>query len=217
MKTFTIKQQDRSVVELGKADKQMKKLINIVGDLTVSTRPDYFKSLVRAITGQQISVQAASAIFSRLEKLLDNRIEPDAILNIPDDDLRSIGLSRQKIRYLQDLTAKVHAGILDFTRIEKITNSEAIKELTSIKGIGKWTSEMFLIFSLGRMNVLAVDDIGIQRGAKWLYEVDKTERRQILLDKRPVWDPHLTIASFYLWEVVHLGFDKKYQSIDDIT
>ena len=100
--------------------------------------------------------------------------------------------------------------------MDDMDNSSVIKQLTSIRGIGKWTAEMFLIFSLGRMNVLAVDDIVLQRGAKWLYEVDKSERRQILLDKQPVWDPHLTIASFYLWEVVHLGFDKKYQSIDDI-
>ncbi|SFD45850.1 DNA-3-methyladenine glycosylase II [Lentibacillus persicus] len=216
MKTFTIKKQDRAAQELSTADSQMKKLINIVGDITVSTRPEYFKSLVRAIVGQQISVQAASTIFSRLEELLDNRIKSDSIMTVTDEQLRSIGFSRQKIQYLRDLTAKANDGSLDFTRINDLTNTEAIKELTQIKGIGKWTAEMFLIFSLGRMNVLAVDDIGIQRGAKWLYQVEKSERRQILIDKKPIWTPHLTIASFYLWEVVHLGFDKAYSSIDEL-
>ncbi|WP_010530334.1 DNA-3-methyladenine glycosylase family protein [Lentibacillus jeotgali] len=216
MGTIMIDRHNDAVNQLKAADQQMNKLIDIVGDVTVSMRPDYFKSLVRSIIGQQISVQAASTIFGRLEALLEGLIEPEAILKVSDEQLRTIGLSRQKVNYLRDLTAKVHDKTIDFAQMDDMDNRSVIKLLTSIKGIGKWTAEMFLIFSLGRMNVLAVDDIGIQRGAKWLYEVDKSERRRILLDKKPVWDPHLTIASFYLWEVVHLGFDKKYQSIDAI-
>ncbi|QKY68858.1 DNA-3-methyladenine glycosylase [Lentibacillus sp. CBA3610] len=216
MEKFVIDHHNDAVKELAGADKQMKKLIEIIGDITVSGRPDYFKSLVRSIIGQQISVQAASTIFGRLEVLLENRVEPAAILHTSDEQLREIGLSRQKIGYLRDLTAKVHDQFISFDQMHDMANTAIVKQLTNIKGIGKWTAEMFLIFSLGRMDVLAVDDIGIQRGAKWLYEVDKSERRQILLDKRPVWHPHFTIASFYLWEVVHLGFDKKYQSIDEI-
>ncbi|GGK04893.1 DNA-3-methyladenine glycosylase [Lentibacillus kapialis] len=216
MEPFVIDKRDDAVKELRKADQRMNKLIEIVGNLTISMRPNYFKSLVRSIVGQQISVQAARTIFGRLEGLLENRIEPAAILKATDEQLRAIGLSRQKITYLRDLTAKVHDKTIDFDQMDGMDNPAVIKLLTSIKGIGKWTAEMFLIFSLGRMNVLAIDDIGIQRGAKWLYEVDKSERRQILLEKQPVWNPHLTIASFYLWEVVHLGFDKTYQSIDEI-
>lgn len=216
MGTIVIDRHDSAVKELGESDPQMNKLIEIVGNVTVSTRPDFFKSLVRSIVGQQISVQAASTIFGRLETLFENRIEPAAILEVSDEQLRTTGLSRQKIKYLRDLTAKAYDNTINFNQMDDMENTSAIKLLTSIKGIGKWTAEMFLIFSLGRMNVLAVDDIGIQRGAKWLYEVDKSERRRVLLDKKPVWDPHLTIASFYLWEVVHLGFDKKYPSIDEI-
>lgn len=208
---------DQAVKELGNADKHMKKLIEIVGDITVTVRPDYFKSLVRAIVGQQISVQAASAIFGSLDVLLENRIEPAPILKSSDEQLRAIGLSRQKIAYLRDLSANVHHQYIKFDQLDDLDNTSIVKQLTHIKGIGKWTAEMFLIFSLGRMNVLALDDIGIQRGAKWLYEVSKTERRQILHDKQTLWEPHLTIASFYLWEVVHLEFDKTYESIDDIT
>lgn len=216
MGTIVIDRHDNAVKELGESDPQMNKLIEIVGNVTVSTRPDFFKSLVRSIVGQQISVQAASTIFGRLETLFENRLEPAAILEVSDEQLWTTGLSRQKIKYLRDLTAKAYDNTINFNQMDDMDNTSAIKLLTSIKGIGKWTAEMFLIFSLGRMNVLAVDDIGIQRGAKWLYEVDKSERRRVLLDKKPVWDPHLTIASFYLWEVVHLGFDKKYQSIDEI-
>lgn len=216
MGTIVIDRHDNAVKELGESDPQMNKLIEIVGNVTVSTRPDFFKSLVRSIVGQQISVQAASTIFGRLETLFENRLEPAAILEVSDEQLWTTGLSRQKIKYLRDLTAKAYDNTINFNQMDDMENTSAIKLLTSIKGIGTWTAEMFLIFSLGRMNVLAVDDIGIQRGAKWLYEVDKSERRRVLLDKKPVWDPHLTIASFYLWEVVHLGFDKKYQSIDEI-
>ncbi|TFJ94447.1 DNA-3-methyladenine glycosylase family protein [Lentibacillus salicampi] len=216
MEQFVIDQNNPAVMALGNADSQMNKLIAIVGDVTVTMRPNYFKSLVRSIIGQQISVAAARAVFGRLETLLEHRIEPAGILNVSDQQLRTIGLSWQKINYLRDLTAKVHNNFIVFEQMADKDNTSVLKQLTSIKGIGKWTAEMFLIFSLGRKNVLAVDDIGIQRGARWLYEVDKSERRRILIDKRPVWEPYLTIASFYLWEVVHLGFDKTYQSIDDM-
>lgn len=216
MEQFVIDQNNPAVMALGNADSQMNKLIAIVGDVTVTMRPNYFKSLVRSIIGQQISVAAARAVFGRLETLLEHRIEPAGILNVSDQQLRTIGLSWQKINYVRDLTAKVHDNFIVFEQMADKDNASVLKQLTSIKGIGKWTAEMFLIFSLGRKNVLAVDDIGIQRGARWLYEVDKSERRRILIDKRPVWEPHLTIASFYLWEVVHLGFDKTYQSIDDM-
>lgn len=216
METFVIEQHDARVRELGNADKQMNKLIEIIGDITVNMRPDYFKSLVRSIIGQQISVQAANAVFGRLDALFEHNVRPEAILQASDEQLRSVGLSGRKTVYLRDLAAKVHDRLIDFNRLEELDTEAVIKQLTSIKGIGNWTAEMFLIFSLRRMNVLAVDDIGLQRGAKWLYNVDKSERRQILLDKQPVWEPHLTIASFYLWEVVHLDFDRTYQSIDDM-
>src|SRR5699024_2771195 len=181
MEKLVINQHDDAVKALGSSDKHMNKLIDIVGDITVTMRPDYFKSLVRSITGQQISVSAASTIFVRLEELLDNRVEPALILETSDEQLRATGQSRQKIAYLRDLATKVYNKTIDFDRMDDMDNSSVIKQLTSIRGIGKWTAEMFLIFSLGRMNVLAVDDIGLQRGAKWLYEVDKSERRQILL------------------------------------
>ncbi|WP_164669257.1 DNA-3-methyladenine glycosylase family protein [Virgibacillus doumboii] len=216
MDKITIRTDDQAVKELSDVDLQMKKLVEIVGDIEVKMRPDLFKSLVRSMIGQQISVAAASAIFGRLEELLDYDITADAFFETSHEQLRSIGLSARKITYLGDLAEKVHKNKIELDKLHEQDNEKIIKQLTSIKGIGKWTAEMFLIFSLGRMNVLAVDDIGIQRGAKWLYEVDKSERRKILIDKEPIWNPHLTIASFYLWEVVHLDFERKYNSIDEI-
>ncbi|MBP1948669.1 DNA-3-methyladenine glycosylase family protein [Virgibacillus litoralis] len=216
MEKLKIYHDDKSVKELGNADPQMKKLIQIIGDIEVIMRLDYFTSLVRSMIGQQISVQAANAIYKRLESLMENNITAVSILKTSDERLSSIGLSGRKIIYLRDLAEKVNQSEVDLQKLHTLDNQTIIKQLTSIKGIGKWTAEMFLIFSLGRMNVLALDDIGIQRGAKWLYEVEKSERRKILVDKQPIWSPHLTIASFYLWEIVHLDFLKKYNSIEDI-
>ncbi|SDQ66615.1 DNA-3-methyladenine glycosylase family protein [Virgibacillus salinus] len=216
MEKIKIYQDDKSVEELCNADSQMKKLIQIIGDIEVVMRLDFFTSLVRSMIGQQISVQAANAIYTRLESLMENNITATSILKTSEQRLRSIGLSARKVIYLRDLAEKVYHNEVDLQKLHKLDNQTVIKQLTSIKGIGKWTAEMFLIFSLGRMNVLALDDIGIQRGAKWLYEVEKSERRKILAEKQPVWSPHLTIASFYLWETVHLDLVKKYNSIEDI-
>lgn len=216
MKKLIIKADDPAVVELCESDPLMKKLIGIIGDIEFTLRPDYFLSLVRSIVGQQISVQAANAIFIRLEKLLNNQVTAANILKKSDDELRSVGLSVRKTAYLKDLSEKIVDGLIDLKNLDKLDNQEIIKLLTSVKGIGTWTAEMFLLFSLGRMNVLALDDIGIQRGAKWLYQVDQSERRKVLIEKSSLWEPHLTIASIYLWEIVHLDLMAKYDSIDAI-
>ncbi|GAA0614013.1 DNA-3-methyladenine glycosylase [Virgibacillus siamensis] len=216
MHTLIVKQNDHNTVELCKADKQMEKLIKTIGDVEADMRPDLFKSLVRSMIGQQISVSAAQAIFTRLQTLLNNTITEDSILNKADENLREIGLSARKVTYLRDLAAKVKQNEVNLDTLHELNNNAVIKQLTSIKGIGKWTAEMFLIFSLGRMDVLAVDDIGIQRGAKWLYGVDKSERRDLLIEKERQWSPYLTTASLYLWEVVHLDFEKKYANVDEV-
>lgn len=216
MEKLVIHHDDPAVIELCTADSLMKKLVEIIGDIELPLRPDYFLSLVRSMIGQQISVQAASAIFGRLETLLGNHVTPVAILEKSDEDLRGIGLSIRKIAYLKDLSKKIDTGEIKLDQLDKLDNKEVIKLLTSIKGIGKWTAEMFLIFSLRRMDVLALDDIGIQRGAKWLYQVDKSKRRTILVEKADLWTPHFTIASIYLWEVVHLELMFRYDSIHDM-
>lgn len=216
MEKIVINKNEKAVVDLCNRDLKMNKLVQIVGNIEVEMRPDFFTSLVRSIIGQQISVQAAGTIFGRLEELLKSNITANAIIEAFDEQLRSVGLSGRKVIYLRDLAEKVYRNEVDLQKLDNLDNKTIIKQLTTIEGIGKWTAEMFLIFSLGRMNVLALDDIGIQRGAKWLYEAEKSKRRKILIDKQPVWSPHLTIASFYLWETVHLDFVKKYNSIEDI-
>src|SRR5699024_3502969 len=208
--------EESEVMDLCQKDPVMAKLITTVGGLTIPMRPDYFTSLVRSMVGQQISVAAATTIFNRLNTLMDRSITADKMQAATDESLRAVGLSARKVLYLRDLSQKVVDGSLPLASFAELDNNNIVKELTGIKGIGKWTAEMFLIFSLGRMDVLPVDDIGIQRGAKWLYQVDKSYRKQILFDKAHLWEPHYTIASFYLWEVVHLDYEKRYTSIHEI-
>jgi|SRR5699024_2546923 len=216
MDTLTIRKSDAGVRELANKDAVMGKLIDHVGDIEVPKRTDYFASLIRSITGQQISVAAASAVFERLRTLTNDSITAAGIKAVSDDALHTIGFSKRKIQYIRDLLAHVERQDIVLSTLPMLDNDTIIKQLTSVKGIGKWTAEMFLILSLGRMDILAIDDIGIQRGARWLYQVDKSERRDILKQYQPVWSPHLTIASCYLWEVVHLDLERRFPTVDAV-
>ncbi|MBP2256972.1 DNA-3-methyladenine glycosylase family protein [Virgibacillus alimentarius] len=211
-----IHKEDEAVKTLCANDPIMRKLVNAVGSIEITLRSDYFKSLVRSIIGQQISVAAASAIYGRLDAMLDHEITVSSIYQLSEAKLREAGLTFRKIEYIKDLANKVYHAEIDLQALASFDNQTIIKQLTSIKGIGKWTAEMFLILSLGRMDILAIDDIGIQRAARWLYETEKSERRNILKEKAKLWKPHYSIASFYLWEAIHLDFVKNYASIDDI-
>lgn len=198
-------------------DPVMKKLIMAIGNIEVPLRTEYLASIVRSIIGQQISVAAASAIYGRLLDLLEGHITAEGLLAKSTEALRQVGLTKRKTDYVQDLAEKVATGKLDIEHIADYDNEAIMEQLTNVKGIGKWTAEMFLILSLGRGDVLAVDDVGIQRAAKWLYGVDKSERRQILIDQSPLWKPHRSIVSFYLWEAIHLDYLADYSSVDELA
>lgn len=216
MNILNIQTEDESVQRICERDPFMKKLITVIGDIEISLRADYVSSIVRSIIGQQISVSAASAIYGRLEELLDGKITIEGLHVQSKEELRQVGLTMRKTDYLKDLAEKVVNGDLDLENIAGNDDETIMKQLMSVKGIGKWTAEMFLILSLGREDVLAIDDVGIQRAAKWLYGVDKSERRNILIEKMPLWKPYRSIVSFYLWEAVHLGFVSNDESIEAI-
>ncbi|MDW0109683.1 DNA-3-methyladenine glycosylase family protein [Sporosarcina aquimarina] len=215
MKTVYIRSQDESVQLICERDPMMKKLITVVGDIEIPLRTDYLASIVRSIVGQQISVSAARAIYGRLEELLDGKITAEGLRAKTKEELRLVGLTQRKADYVKDLAEKVASKELDLNNITQYTDEAIIEQLVNVKGIGNWTAEMFLILSLGREDVLAVDDVGIQRAAKWLYEVDKTERRKILIEKSPIWKPYRSIVTYYLWEAIHLGLVTDYESIDE--
>ena len=195
---------DEAVVTLCQRDPKLNKLIKQIGSLEIELRTDYFASLVRSIVGQQISVRAATTIYQRLTNLLDGKISAEAILEKSPEQLREVGLTKRKVEYVKDLSDKVLRQEVNINQLDDYSDQEVLETLMKVKGIGQWTAEMFLILSLGRDDVLAIDDVGIQRAARWFYDVDKSNRREILIEKSPLWQPYRSVVTFYLWEAIHL-------------
>lgn len=160
-----------AVKALALADEKLADLINRTGSCTLELETDYFASLAETIVGQQLSLGAARTIWDRVNKVCGG-ISPRAILSADFDTLRGVGVSKAKIGYLKDLAEKTENVTLDFDRIRTLPNEEVIKVLTNVKGIGRWTAEMFLIFSLGWLDVLSTSDVGLLRAIRWLYSLD---------------------------------------------
>jgi DNA-3-methyladenine glycosylase II len=180
--------------------------------------PPEFHSLAEAIVYQQLNGKAAVTIFKRFAALAGEPLTPEGILKLKDEQMRSVGLSKQKSAYLKDLAAKTHAGLLDFSRLSELPDEEVIDHLIQVKGIGVWTAHMFLMFSLRRPNVLPTGDYGVQV-AMFKHYLDahraqaasgksakKSRKRKIKLPKpaqmekiAKSWEPYRSIACWYLW------------------
>lgn len=159
-----------------------------------------FEQLMRAIVGQQLSVAAAASIWQRLQNA--SLTSPQAIMQANDDDLRAQGLSKQKIRYARSLAAHD----IDFTALKAMTDEEVVKTLTAVTGIGRWTAEMYLLFSLGRADVLAVDDLAVKVAAMDLLQLDERPTPKQLYTLTQGWSPHRSAASLLLWS--HYGMSR---------
>ena len=179
----------------------MKAIIKQVGPFTARARRDRFLTLVRSIVSQQISGAAARTILARFEDLVaPATIQAQTIVQYSADDLRAVGLSRQKASYILDLAEKVDSNIINLTSLSRKDNQTVIAELTQVKGIGVWTAQMFLMFSLGRLDVLPVGDLGIQNAIRGQYKPrGKLTKSKIEKIAEP-WRPYTTIACWYLWQ-----------------
>lgn len=156
----------------------------------------YFHHLCREIIGQQLSGKVADVIYSRFLKLLKNKITPENILKVSGDQIRAIGLSWSKIKYIKDLATKTQNDEIEFTNFPQMDNESIAKELIKVKGIGPWTAEMFLIFTLGREDVFSFGDLGLKNGFKKIYHHD--------LDPKVIakWSPYRSYACLALWKVL---------------
>lgn len=183
-----------------KEDKYMAPLIKKWGHCTVKKHPKskYFVDIFEAITNQQLSGKAASTIFGRVRDLCGGKINPEAILKLPEAELRSAGLSFAKIKYVKDLAERTKKGELKIRALDNLSDDEVVAELVAVKGIGRWTAEMFLMFSLGRPDIFPVDDLGIRKGFEKVTgrKFDKEKSARFAFKH---WSPHRTIASWYLW------------------
>ncbi len=163
---------------------------------------DPFRAIVEAIVWQQLSGKAAATIFDRFLGLFPDRSfpAPGQVAATSDQQLRAIGFSRQKIAYLRDLCEKVEAGVLPFHRLDEMTDDEVIDALTQVKGIGRWTAEMVLMFKLQRPDVLPADDLGIARAIRAIYRLRKDPDPDRIRRIGEKWRPYRSIASWYLWQ-----------------
>jgi DNA-3-methyladenine glycosylase II len=189
----------KAVNHLKKSDPVLRAIIERVGPCRMEYGVPEFSSVAEAIVYQQLNGKAAVTIFNRFAALAGDPLTPEGILKLSDEQLRSVGLSKQKSAYLKDLSAKTAAGLLDFARLPELSDEEVIQHLTQVKGVGVWTAQMFLMFSLRRPNVLPTGDYGVQMAIKKHYKKRKLPKPDIMEKIAKPWVPYRSIACWYLW------------------
>ena len=183
---------------LARKDRVMKRLIPQFGDACLQSRGDAFTTLARSIVGQQISVKAAQTVWDRFAKL-PRRMSPAHVLKLKVDDMQAAGLSARKIEYLVDLALHFDSGAIHADAWKAMTDDEIIAELVGIRGIGRWTAEMFLIFHLMRPNVLPLDDVGLLNGISRNYFSGDPVSRSDAREVAAAWTPYCSVATWYIW------------------
>ena len=181
-----------------KKDRVMKRLIPQFGDARLQTRGDAFVTLARSIVGQQISVKAAQTVWDRFA-LLPKTITASHVLKLKVDDMRAAGLSARKVEYLVDLALHFDNGALHVKTWEMMDDEAIIEELIAIRGIGRWTAEMFLIFHLMRPNILPLDDVGLINGISQSYFSGDVVSRSDAREVAAAWAPYCSVATWYIW------------------
>jgi len=196
--------------ELAAADPAMAALIERVGEIDLETRlqrrseerpADAYGALLRAIVGQQLSTKAARTIYLRVLDLFDGSTPaPERLLEASEEDLRGAGLSGRKVEYIRDLASHVLSGELELDRLDELSDEEAISEIVAVRGLGRWTAEMFLLFHLKRPDVLSGGDLGIRKAVQVEYGLDEMPAPERVVKIGEPWRPHRSLASLYLWE-----------------
>jgi DNA-3-methyladenine glycosylase II len=199
---------EEAVAHLQSHDAVLRSVIDRVGPCQLQPHSDYYRELVESIISQQLSVKAAATITGRFKQLgVGEFPTPQEILALETERLRAVGLSGAKAGYVQDLAMHVRDGRLDIERLPELPNEEIIVRLTDIKGIGEWTAHMFLIFSLGRLDVLPTGDLGVRKGMQALYGLavlpSPKEMQEIAEHNR--WSPYESVAAWYIWRSLEMG------------
>jgi DNA-3-methyladenine glycosylase II len=192
----------KAAKHLAEHDPILEPVIRRAGPAGLKPHTDYYSALVNSIIGQQLSVKAAASIKRRFEALFGGVLpSPELILEKSEGELRTVGLSRPKIKYIKDLAQHILDGKLDFTKLNMLSNEQVVTELTDVKGIGEWTAHMFLMFCMGRLDVLPVGDLGIRNGIRQLYSLDKLPDPEAIkkIAEANQWHPYESVASWYVW------------------
>jgi DNA-3-methyladenine glycosylase II len=202
-----------AVAHLKKSDAKLRVLIEKVGEPAIKLRHSHtiFYALMRAIVYQQLAGAAAAAILGRVEALADGyEMTPEQLLSLPDERLRGAGLSKNKMAALRDLAAKVLDGTVPTSKqMARMKEEDIIERVTQVRGIGRWTVEMLLIFRLGRMDVLPLDDFGVRKGFQKAYKLKDMPTKKELAARGERWSPWKSVASWYLWRSCEMKVAKK--------
>lgn len=183
-------------------DRYLGPLVKKYGSCQVKPRIhiDYFQGLIGEIIGQQLSGRVADVIYERLKKKVNGRLTPGKILALSDQELRNCGMAWAKARSIKDLAQRVKDKKLHIRKLNDLPDEEVMKELIAVKGIGRWTAEMFLMFSLGRPDIFPDDDLGIRKGMKKLLNKELNDEEMLKFAER--WRPYRTAASWYIWRII---------------
>ncbi len=190
----------KGIKHLRNADPELLPILEKAGKLQLPPPRENFESLVDSIVSQQLSVKAAATIFQRVRLVLENEITPSKVKAISAEQLRSAGLSGQKTTYLYALAEAFSQKPEVFNQLHELPDEEVIKTLTEIKGIGVWTAQMFLMFTLLREDVFPIGDLGIRRGMEILLFGGEKQPHETLIKRAEIWAPYRSIASLYLWK-----------------
>lgn len=190
----------KAIDHLRKADPVMAAIIKRIGPCRIEYGPPEFHSLAEAIVYQQLNGTAALTIFSRFAALAGNPLTPAGILKLTAEQMRSVGLSKQKSSYLRDMAERAESGRLDFSKLQELPDEEVIEHLTQVRGVGVWTAQMFLMFTLKRPNILPTGDFGVQMAMKKLYNKRKVPKPAQMEKIAKCWEPYRSIACWYLWK-----------------
>jgi DNA-3-methyladenine glycosylase II len=194
-----------ATAHLSRRDKVLRKLIKSYPEADLVTRGDAFQTLARSIVGQQISVKAAQSIWNRFAALAVE-VKPANVVALTDESLRAVGFSGQKASYVRDLARRFNDGEVKPRRWSRMDDEAIIEELVEVRGIGRWTVEMFLIFHLRRPDVLPVDDLGLRRAMERAYNAGDALTRDEMRAIGKAWTPYSSVATWYLW-----------RSLDNVT
>jgi DNA-3-methyladenine glycosylase II len=191
-----------AIAHLKKSDPTLAAIITRVGPFRMTYREPTYETLVRAIAFQQLNGKAAATIFGRLVEAAGGRITPQSILALTEAQMRACGLSRQKLSYIRDLAEKTNAGEVDFARLPAMPDEDVIAHLTRVKGIGVWSAQMFLIFSLRRPDIMPTADYGVLMAIKKNYRKRTLPKPAQTLKLAEPWRPYRSVACWYLWRSV---------------
>jgi DNA-3-methyladenine glycosylase II len=186
--------------KLSRRDPKLRDVIRRIGPCTLAPNREHFSILVRTIISQQISTKAAISIGERLQRLLGSGgFTPENVCSLSDEAIRACGLSGGKLKSLRDLCAKVLDDTVSLAKLHKLPDHEVKESLIQIHGIGPWSADMFLMFSLGRMDILPVGDFGLRAGVKKLYELAEMPTPAVLEEIAELWQPYRSVATWYIW------------------